>query len=109
MLAERKAQQKDITALHIIRRGETRYSVIANYLRGLLDSHNSASVSFKGEQMQFSRHENGGGWVEEGCNIPQNVHVDRNAVVFRGATVGSDVVNIYGAEHGNISTYAHYE
>lgn len=59
--------------------------------------------------MYFSRHENGGGWVEEGCNMPPNVHVDRNAVVFRGAMVGSDVANIYGADYGNINTYAHYE
>ena len=108
MLAERKTQKGEITSLHILHKGETKYSVIADHLRNLPDSQNSATTKFDGRSMSFSRHENGRGWVEDGCDMSASVRVENEAVIFRDVKVYSDVIRVYGGEQGNNISYSNY-
>ena len=108
MLAEKKTQQRDLVSLHLLLRGETKYSVVAGHLRGLPDSQSRASLRFNGGIMNFYRHGNGNGWVEYGCNIPNSVRVEKDAVVFRETRIFSDAIRVHGGEHGNTLDYYHY-
>ena len=108
MFAGKNMQQIDAASLHLLLRGETKYSVVADYLRRLPDSQFGASIRFNDQSMKFYRHGNGHGWVEYGCNVPASVRVENDAVIFRETRIYSDVMRIHGGEHGNTLAYRNY-
>lgn len=95
--------------LFSIRRTEKGSFFIRSELVNLDISQKEFSISSNGSLRSFRRHENGGGWVEEGQYVRPSVFVSKGAVIFLGTNLPHDVVAIYGTENGNSNAYANYE
>lgn len=105
MLAEKSENPAHIFSL---RRRDTDYTVIAERLRSVDLARREYSVIYGGEVRNFLRHENGGGWVEEGTYVRPQVHVTPDAVVLRNSVIHQDVIIIHGGTSGNVMGYAAY-
>ena len=111
MIAKKRTciPNRDLALLASVYRGETEYTVIAAHLRELPLSQQEAAISFNGELRNFSRHANGGGWIEAGNLVPEHVHVYDDAVILRGFKLDCGVVSVQGGEIANYLSYDHYE
>lgn len=107
MLAQ--VERRIAEPLYSLRRRDTAYTLIAERLRNMDASQKECTLIYDGEARRFSRHANGGGWVEEGAIVKESTRVTSEAVVMRNSTIHDDVVVIYGGKIGNTLGYADYE
>ena len=104
-----KAERRSVEPLYSLRRRDTAYTLIAERLRDMDVSQKDCTLTYNGEARRFSRHANGGGWVEDGINVKESICVTSEAVVMRNSIIHDDVVVIYGGKLGNVMGYAGYE
>ncbi len=95
--------------LPAIKRTETNNAQTRAALIALPLSQKTHSIASNGRMLNFERHANGGGWVEKGQQASPHLYVSRNAVIFKDTHIPKDATAVYGAEHGLVFNYSHYE